>query len=196
MASGSICWIQFKLCSGGKIMNFLPDFFGDTIVVNCCTDLNQLSATSVLAEKGILLFWVPAWEAETLHCFEVCIFEQVPSFFIVDSCGQDVLEITVQTPIQNQGNRASSVSNLSWYLAQVSHLKQDIHTNDIYTRRQEKAHPSRHSDTIILKPTSSFLSVPCLFYCTFFHLGNKRVDILKTTSSFSIASCSAVICNM
>lgn len=38
------------------------DFFGGTIVATCCTDLNQLNATSVLVDQGILLFWVPAWE--------------------------------------------------------------------------------------------------------------------------------------
>lgn len=84
-------------------MNFLPDFFGGTMVANCCTDLNQLSAASILADEGILLFWVPDWEnqAETLHCFEVVyIFEQLLYFFIVDSYVQDVLEITVQTPSQ------------------------------------------------------------------------------------------------
>lgn len=48
--------------SGGKIMNFLPDFFGGTVVANCCTDPNQVSAASVLADEGILLFWVPDWE--------------------------------------------------------------------------------------------------------------------------------------
>lgn len=57
-----------------------------------------------------------------------------------------------------------------------------------------KTHPITHSDTLILKPTSSFLSVPCFVYCTFSQLGNKWVEILKITSSFSIASCSAVIC--
>lgn len=58
MAPGSICWIQFKPYCGE---NSLPDFFESTIVANCCTDLNQLSAT-VLVDEGILLYWVPARE--------------------------------------------------------------------------------------------------------------------------------------
>lgn len=150
------------------------DFFGGTIVANCCTDLNQLNATSVLADEGVLLVWVPAWEtwAETLQGGVLKLFIYLNSSHL-SSLFRMSCKSQSRPQVRNQGNRASSVSDLSQCSAQASHLNCNIHTNDICNGRQEKTHPTRHSDTLILKPTSSFLSVPCFVYCTFFQLGNK-----------------------